>query len=315
MNYFRDSIDIKSIKNEKHSENINSTLTSKTTRISKIKKTSTPEKWFKEWLVGFTDGDGSFSLLEINNKWSLTFKITQNVYNSQAIYYIKKNMKVGKVDKSKNIISYSVRKLEDIIEKVIPIFEEKKLLTNKEYNYKLFKEASEIIRNKEMTKEEKNRELKKIKEKINKKEIIEKYEPESYKKVEELIKEMTKPWVLGFLEAEGSFYITQKDEKRLVHEFGITQKLNKLILEGIRKIFKIKAKVAEKKKANQLTTSNSRSIENIINYCENKFKGKKAWEMKIWSRSYRKYKGNYEKLAEIREIIKKRKKEEGEGEE
>ncbi|OMJ07113.1 cytochrome c oxidase subunit 1 [Smittium culicis] len=37
--------------------------------------------WFKQWLVGMIDGDGSFSVLNQNDKWNLTFKISQNTYN------------------------------------------------------------------------------------------------------------------------------------------------------------------------------------------------------------------------------------------
>ena len=40
---------------------------------------------------------------------------------------------------------------------------------------------------------------------------------------------MTKPWLVGFIEAEGSFYLTNKDSNRRVHGFGITPKLDEIV--------------------------------------------------------------------------------------
>jgi hypothetical protein len=45
---------------------------------------------------------------------------------------------------------------------------------------------------------------------------------------------ISKPWLIGFWEAEGSFYIVKKEEGRYVHGIGITQKTDIQILEIIR---------------------------------------------------------------------------------
>ena len=45
-------------------------------------------EWFNQWLVGFTDGDGSFTLSKSNKKWQLIFKISQNKYNLRILNYI-----------------------------------------------------------------------------------------------------------------------------------------------------------------------------------------------------------------------------------
>ena len=50
------------------------------------------------------------------------------------------------------------------------------------------------------------------------------------------MKVMSKSWLIGFTEAEGSFYIVKKGPKRLVHAFEITQKLDLIVLEAIAKI-------------------------------------------------------------------------------
>lgn len=54
-----------------------------------------------------------------------------------------------------------------------------------------------------------------------------------------------------------------------------------------------------------LDTTNSRCIENIIDYFKDTMKGVKSLEYKIWARSYVKHKGNYEKLSNIRDTIRK----------
>ena len=47
---------------------------------------------------------------------------------------------------------------------------------------------------------------------------------------QDAMKVMSKSWLIGFTEAEGSFYIVKKGEKRLVHAFEITPKLDVIVL-------------------------------------------------------------------------------------
>jgi hypothetical protein len=68
-----------------------------------------------------------------------------------------------------------------------------------------------------------------------------------------------------------------------VHGFGITQKLDKIVLEGIRLMFHIKNPVRFKELHNYyiLDTTNSRAIENIIVFFKDTMKGVKSLEYKI----------------------------------
>jgi hypothetical protein len=118
---------------------------------------------------------------------------------------------------------------------------------------------------------------------------------------------MTKPWLVGFIEAEGSFYLVSKDTNRIVHGFGLTQKLDSIVLESMRLLFHISSKVRYKEIHNHyiLDTTNSRTIEHVIDYFKDTMKGVKSLEYKIWARSYVKDKGNYEKLSDIRNTIRK----------
>ena len=118
---------------------------------------------------------------------------------------------------------------------------------------------------------------------------------------------VSKPWVVGFIEAEGSFYLVSKDINRIVHGFGLTQKLDSIVLEAIGLLLHIPTAVRYKSAYNHyiLDTTNSRAIENIIDYFNNTMKSMKSVEYRIWSRSYAKHKGNSSKLSEIRDILRK----------
>lgn len=90
---------------------------------------------------------------------------------------------------------------------------------------------------------------------------------------------MSKPWIVGFTEAEGSFYLYLKGHKQLNHGFTITQKLDKIVLESIGFIFGIK--VIVKKTHFSLSTSSGQILPFIINYFANTMKGMKALEYRI----------------------------------
>jgi hypothetical protein len=65
--------------------------------------------WFEQWLVGMTDGDGTFSLVRQNDKWSLAYKITQSRYNLRALFYIKKQLGVGSITKDNTKGQFFIR--------------------------------------------------------------------------------------------------------------------------------------------------------------------------------------------------------------
>ena len=113
-------------------------------------------------------------------------------------------------------------------------------------------------------------------------------------------KVMSKPWLIGFTEAEGSFYLVAKSSDRLVHAFEITQKLDKIVLLAIKYLLGISTNIKVSKTGSfSLVTTNSRAIENIIKYFRNTMKSMKSLEFSIWSRSYTKHKGNFIALNNI----------------
>lgn len=118
---------------------------------------------------------------------------------------------------------------------------------------------------------------------------------------------MTKPWVIGFIEAEGSFYLVTKSPTRIVHGFGLTPKLDSIVLQGIKLTLHIPTEVKFRAKHNYYildTTTNSRAIENIIGYFHNTMKGIKSLDFKLWSKAKRRSNnGNLAKVKRIQEIL------------
>jgi len=53
--------------------------------------------WFEQWLVGITDGDGTFQIAHCNGKWNLVYKISLSRYNLRALFYIKKQLNIGSI--------------------------------------------------------------------------------------------------------------------------------------------------------------------------------------------------------------------------
>lgn len=264
---------------------------------------------FEAWLVGMTDGDGCFSIVCSNGKWNLTFKISQSCYNLRALHYIKSYLGCGtiSVESSRNMASFRIRDISTIRNKLIPIFDKCPLLTSKYFNYLKFKEALNILES-SLSKEDKNIALEAIKAKT----IPNSYLSPGWKDInlenlnfEIVNKVMSKSWVVGFVEAEGSFYLVSKNDHRIVHGFGISQKLDPHVLESLRILLHIKTKVRYKSLHNYylLDTTNSRGIENIISYFQKTMKGMKGVEYRIWERSYNKNKNSYEELLKIRDLL------------
>ena len=282
---------------------------------------------FYQWLVGFTDGDGTFNIYIDKNKSNVTFtfKISQSIYNEQILHKIKNLLKLGKIYKdNQGMSTYSIRNINHIIYYVLPIFDKYPLLSSKYYNYIIFKECINIYTNEDMGKEEKIGNIKNIKNKeipINyKSPIWNNLRIDNINSVNDISEIVSKSWIVGFIEAEGSFYLVKKSDNthklsqygRIVHAFGISQKLDPIILYSIKHILHIPSNVKYNNTHNyyKLETTNNRSINYIINYLITNdhsilFLGRKNLEFSIWKRSYFKYKGDYYKLYKIQQYIRK----------
>ena len=266
---------------------------------------------FIEWLVGFTDGNGTFSMSKDAGKknYTLSFMLAQSKYNIRVLYYMKSKLGYGSVtDMGKNCAQYRIRDKQVLSNVIIPIFDSYSLHTHKAWDYYLFKFAlfSDNVRFTDQLISSKTSNVKDIPSLRN---IT--YNLSS----EHTQRPFTKAWLVGFIEAEGSFFITQKEANRYVHSFGVTQndenqsfpgvpKGDWAPLKRIRSLFGISAKLKPNKRgAWSVETSNSRCIENIIEYFKYQFKGVKAVEFRIWSRTYHKFKGNSPQLKRVQALL------------
>jgi hypothetical protein len=262
---------------------------------------------FEEWLVGVTDGDGTFSLKKLkNNRWALHFKIAQSTYNLRILHHIKSELGVGKVYVSSDgMAEYCLQDVKKIIQHIIPLFDNYPLLTSKYYNYDIFKQAAFILTDTSISTTDKNILLNNLKSKVRPNNYISPAWNVVNNNVSCLASAqtvMTKSWLVGFTEAEGSFYLVTKSVERIVHAFEITQKLDKIVLDSIGYMLGIK--VTKKRTYLTVGTTNAKHIANIILYFHNTMKGMKALEYKIWARSFNKIKvgkARFEYLSKVRD--------------
>lgn len=264
---------------------------------------------FKIWLVGFTDGDGCFSVVKSGGTYRLQFSLSQSTYNLRILYYVKKKLGYGNVSKSlkQNWGNFRITDRKCLNKIIFPIFDKYPLLTSKYFNYIRFKKAYTILENCNITttiKNEKIEELlaKKLPENYISPAIINLNENSKYEEIESIISIY---WLAGFVEAEGNFGIFP-DKNRFNIEFTIVQKLDKILLLLIKRILHISSNVNYNEKRNiyVLNTKNSRSILYIIDNFTGKFKGMKSLEFKLWSiANY--YKKTTDKISKIHKILRK----------
>ena len=261
---------------------------------------------FSQWLVGFTDGDGTFSIARQNGTWSLIFKLGQSTYNLRLLHYVKKQLGVGSiyVEKNGSMAHFRIRDRKILESVIFPIFDKYPLLTSKQFNYLKFKEAFAILSDPTLGNSEKDTLVSNI---VNRELPVDYISP-IWSIINNKVSDyasaslvMSKAWLVGFTEAEGSFYLVSKGPTRLVHAFEVTQKLDVIVLNSIQRLLGISTQVQFKKAGYfSLATTNSRAIENLIEFFHNTLKGMKSVEYRIWARSYNKHKGDFKSLDSIR---------------
>jgi hypothetical protein len=288
-----------------------------------IKNNLISDKSFCEWLVGFTDGDGCFSIIKDRNSYHLEFAITQSFYNLRALHKIKSFLGFGSISRneSRRSANFRITDRKVLANIIFPIFDKYPLLTSKEFNYIKFKEAYSILENNNLTTLEK----KNLIDNLISTPIPVNYISTALKNIDpslkngsfsqenlkliphsDILNTISYDWLTGFIEAEGYFGVIAYQDTFYI-EFNITQKLDSVLLEFIRRIFHIPGKLvySEKRDVYQLKTKNSRAIQNIIEILNGRLKGIKSLEFKLWSKAFYYRNTNLTKVANIYRIIKK----------
>ena len=108
------------------------------------------------YLVGFTDGEGSFNISVINRNrdfntgWKIapSFNISQKDDSIPKLF--QKVFQCGTIRYRKDGICYfEVRKIDDLVKKVIPFFQKYKLLSIKKNDFQYFSKIISLIKEKE----------------------------------------------------------------------------------------------------------------------------------------------------------------------
>ena len=135
------------------------------------------------WICGFVDGEGCFSVSIIKNKTTKSgiqifpeFVITQGEKSLSALKEIKSFFKCGNVfvnkrydNHNENLYRYCVRSLEDLSVKIIPFFESNKLRTYKNNDFIIFRKVISLMHNKEHLKKTGRNKILRLISKMNRK--------------------------------------------------------------------------------------------------------------------------------------------------
>ena len=113
----------------------------------------------EQWILGFTDGEGCFSVSIFRNKttksgWQIfpEFVITQGKKSLPALGIFKKYFECGTIiqnirydNHKEHLYRYCVRSVSDLRESIIPFFRRNRLYTAKQKDFELFAEIVELI--------------------------------------------------------------------------------------------------------------------------------------------------------------------------
>ena len=174
---------------------------------------------FLQWFVGFSDAESNFFIDSSLKKDKVTissfcfiFKIALHKDDQDVLRYISSMLGIGKVRLYKNECIFNVADKEGI-KLLISIFDKYNLNTTKYLDYLDFNKAFNIYfnRDKNLSLESVKHEILELKNKMNTNRVNFNM-PENYKII------ITKNWLLGFIEGDGSFFVKRDT---LIPVFGL----------------------------------------------------------------------------------------------
>lgn len=322
---------------EKHS-----TLDSqKITKLDMTHLTPHSKDFNSLWLVGLTDGDGTFAIDRQQRstgeiRWNLVYKISLSNYNSRALIKAKKILGAGKITSTPDgMSSLRIRNRQHLKRFVFPVFEKYSLLSSKYYDFIKVRDAARLLDDNTLSSTQRQQQLEIIYSQktsptmvapiwssvldvenlhISENNVLNFFclKPRFKEPKSDVSNIVTLPWLSGFIEAEGSFYIVLKDKNtnRYCHAFGITQKGNVVLMEAIRAFLKIPSQLKKKNQVHIIETTNWRNVESLKHLLSGKLIGIKSQEFRVWERSM-KFRHNSEKLGSIQALMRRMRKRDG----
>ena len=107
------------------------------------------------YFAGFVDGEGCFtvsfsprSTLLIGWEVRPSFSVSQNADRSEVLLLMQRHFGCGSIrpDRSDKTLKYEVRRLDDLIERIIPFFETNPLLSSKQRDFERFATVCRLVR-------------------------------------------------------------------------------------------------------------------------------------------------------------------------
>lgn len=171
-----------------------------------------PSKEFLTWLIGFTEGEGSFI---VNKRGDLCFVIVQSTSDIQVLEYIKNTLGFGKVISQSVKTSRYVTQSKKEIEVIISLFNGNIVLPSRKKIFAKFVEGFNLWVNKGTIR-------------LDKVEFIN----------NSILPDLNNNWLAGFTDGEGCFTSSIGD-KKYTFNYNIAQKWeeNVVVLEAICKLF------------------------------------------------------------------------------
>lgn len=189
---------------------------------------------FIEWFVGLCEAESNFLIRTRKNEkeevsgFEFVFRITLHKDDREVLEYIKNILKCGRLNSERDVIVFTISQLNDIERVIIPIFDKFTLNTTKHLDYLDFKNAFFMFKNRkssELVVHELYSNIIRIKEGMNSKRVV-------FDLPKDHIINITGNYLVGFLEGDGTFYLSKHDMS--IHFSLVTTTINKNFLLKIR---------------------------------------------------------------------------------
>lgn len=252
------------------------------------------------WFVGFTDGDGCISYYKekkYENNWRHEYSIGLSIKDIRLLYKVKKFLGCGNVRKYNNVAILTIKKIKHLLTVILPIFDNYPLLTeNKRINYLKFRDTllKKVIASKKSSEVEKKI-ASVLLENTPKVSKIYNMEIESLLDSPEIPCDFFANWIVGFTEAEGSFYFVNLQNGGLRPEFRLCQNDNQTLLGRVRETIKLNRQVSlqtNSKTHYYIVAVSKESVQRTIEFYTNpsltKFKGIKLLSFQLWLKGIKK---------------------------
>ena len=229
------------------------------------------------YLVGLYEGEGFFSVSKKGKYLTYELSIEMSIRDVQLIYKIKELLGIGVVSfrkrKEIEMVSLRIRNKDHLKNIILPIFDKYPMLSNKQYDYLIFKYTllSNIIYSKDLVEYTRN--------------------DISLNSIENIINvPYFSVWLVGFIEAKGCFS-TYRNKDYWIASFDIAQKDGDILIMAIKNYLSLSTAVyIDKTNCSKLKVTGVRSIENIIKFLSNepvKLLGYKKLQYLLWLKQLR----------------------------